>query len=148
MGAKIVSIGSKVGAAHLNYALCEEQRSFGLTVLPTYLLFLNVYQDHRLLRCDIMQSGTQHLLLLRRNFLLQHSHCGKYFFCKFFGFGSGRNEISVLGYDTCVLGLGYRSFEITLWLKLYKNTFGLRHEGNYLSLRFGNTVPSNLASYP
>lgn len=59
MGAQTASTGSKVGAAHLNYALCEEQRSFGLTVLPTYLLFLNLYQDHRLPRCDVTQSGTK-----------------------------------------------------------------------------------------
>jgi hypothetical protein len=62
MGVQTASIGSKVRAAHLNYALYEEYRSFGLTVPPTYLLFLNVCQDLllRLLRCDIMQSGTQH----------------------------------------------------------------------------------------
>lgn len=30
MGAQTASTGSKFGAAHLNYALCEEQRSFGL----------------------------------------------------------------------------------------------------------------------
>jgi hypothetical protein len=95
MGAQTASTGSKVGAAHLNYALCEVQRSFGLTVPPTYLLFLNLYQDHRLLRCDVMQSGTQ-----RDDVTSCCYHATSYsythivestFYCEFFGFGSGRD---------------------------------------------------------
>jgi hypothetical protein len=125
MGAQTASTGSKVGTAHLNYALCEEQRSFGLTVLPTFSEFVSRSPSCTMWRHAVRYpTWWRHLLLLPRNFLLSTHIVESNFSCKFFGFGCGRGEISILGYDTCALGLGYRSFEMISWLKLIRRNLG------------------------
>jgi hypothetical protein len=50
------------------------------------------------------------------------------FSCTFLGFGSGKDEISILGYDTCVLGLGYRSLELSSWFKRNRRRLDLEKE--------------------
>jgi hypothetical protein len=73
-----------------------------------------------------------------------HTHCWRYFSCKFFGFGSGKNAISVLGYDTCVLGLGYRSIEPSSWFKPTIKYLDLDKEVIFCLEASGTQYPVNL----